>query len=64
MTLARLQREGAWTHNAGTDSDNTLTLPNHIAILTGRPVGGKYGVSGSGHRWTADATQPVGTGLH
>jgi Type I phosphodiesterase / nucleotide pyrophosphatase len=63
-TFARLQREGAWTHNARTDTDSTLTLPNHLSMLTGRPVGDKFGVSGSGHRWTADTTQPVGTSLH
>ena len=63
-TFARLQREGAWTHNARADTDSTLTLPNHLSMLTGRPVGDKFGVSGSGHRWTADTTQPVGASVH
>jgi hypothetical protein len=34
----RLQDEGGWTHNARTDYTHTITLPNHIAMLTGRPV--------------------------
>lgn len=63
-TFARLQREGAWTHNARTDTDNTLTLPNHVSMLTGRPVGDKFGAPGSGHGWMADTTQPVGTSVH
>ncbi len=63
-TFARLQREGAWTHNARADTDSTLTLPNQLSMLTGRPVGDKFNMTGSGHRWTADTAQPVGTSVH
>ena len=34
----RLWREGAFTLNARCDPHNSLTMPNHCTILTGRPV--------------------------
>jgi hypothetical protein len=52
----RLEREGAWTHNARTDFDFTITLPNHTCMVTGRPVRdrtvGDRAVAG--HGWTVN----------
>ena len=50
----RLQAEGAWTHNARTDFDYTVTLPNHTCMVTGRPVKDKAGdpAAIAGHNWT------------
>ena len=52
----RLEREGAWTHNARTDYDMTITLPNHTCMVTGRPVQDR--VIGdravAGHLWTVN----------
>jgi predicted AlkP superfamily pyrophosphatase or phosphodiesterase len=52
-TFKRLQAEGAWTHNARTDFDFTITLPNHTSMVTGRPVRDKAasGAAIVGHEW-------------
>ena len=60
----RLQDQGAWTHNARTDFDFTITLPNHTGMLTGRPVLDKNGETGSGHHWTTNTTPAAGVTLH
>ena len=41
----RIQNEGAYTNNARTLRENTVTMPNHISALTGRP---RDGVDGHG----------------
>ena len=46
--------EGAHTLDARTDPQFTITLPNHISMLTGRPVFGPYG-----HGWV-DNDEPPG----
>jgi hypothetical protein len=57
----RFQREGAWTNNARTDFDFTITLPNHTCMITGLPVTDR--VIGqhpyAGHLWLInDDNQP------
>lgn len=56
-TFKRLQAEGAWTHNARTDFDFTITLPNHTCMVTGRPVRDKAAspVAITGHQWTINS---------
>src|SRR5688500_9499159 len=44
----RFMREGAYTLNARTVREQTHTLPNHIAMLTGRRVDDDHG----GHGYT------------
>jgi len=46
--FSRLLR-GPHTLDARTDAQYTVTLPNHLSMLTGRPVLGPYG-----HCWTAN----------
>lgn len=45
-TFARLLREGASTLDARSDADFSVTLPNHVAMVTGRSVEGP-----DGHHW-------------
>jgi predicted AlkP superfamily pyrophosphatase or phosphodiesterase len=60
-TFKRLQTEGAYTHNARTDYDFTITLPNHTCMVTGRPVRDKGPIVG--HQWTIN-TDPGTRNLH
>ena len=60
-TFKRLQAEGAYTHNARTDCDFTITLPNHTSMVTGRPVRDRGEIVG--HEWTIN-TDPGEKTLH
>jgi hypothetical protein len=62
----RFQDEGAWTNNARTDYTHTNTLPNHTAMITGRPVSLPTGMPAmTQHGYTAnDNTVPVEETLH
>lgn len=45
--------EGAFTLDARTDPDITVTLPNHMSMLTGR-----FTLGDTGHGWTANDDPP------
>ena len=64
-TFKRLQTEGAWTNNARTDFDYTITLPNHTCMVTGRPVKDKPAVPTAiaGHNWVIN-TDPGDKTIH
>ena len=49
----RLMR-GPHTLQARTDADLTITLPNHVSMVTSRPVGGPLG-----HGWTDNVDPPA-----
>ena len=51
----RLRREGAWTHNARSDYDNSSTLPNHVTMVTARGVRGRLN---NGHSWVRNTEPP------
>jgi hypothetical protein len=55
----RFQTEGAWTNNARNDDDVTVTLPNHVTMMTGRSVKGP-----GGHHWTKNTDPSRGETLH
>lgn len=50
--LRRLLREGASTLNARTQVEQTVTLPNHTSMVTGRAIERRYG--GHGVVWNDD----------
>lgn len=45
---------GPHTLQARADADLTITLPNHVSMVTGRPIGGP-----SGHGWTENGDPPA-----
>lgn len=55
-TLHRLMSEGASTLNARTVREQTLTLPNHTSMVTGRRVDAAHG--GHGVFWNDERTEP------
>ncbi len=48
----RFQTQGAWTNNARNDYDITVTLPNHVTMVTGRGI---KGIESNGHMWTSNS---------
>jgi hypothetical protein len=55
----RLRTQGAFTDNARTDFDNTVTLTNHTGMVTGRPFNGT-----GGHGYASDVDVPSNITLH
>ena len=50
----RRMLRGPHTLQARSDADMTVTLPNHMSMITGRPVGGP-----AGHGWTQNEDPPA-----
>jgi len=55
----RFLTEGAWTYNARDDYDVTVTLPNHVTMVTGRGIQGT-----TGHNWTSNVDPGATDTIH
>ena len=55
----RLRKEGAFTDNARTDPNSTITLPNHTSMLVGRTLDGD-----KGHGYSANGMPRSDMTLH
>ena len=55
----RFRSEGAWSDNARADFDYTLTLPNHVTMLTSRRVETEHG-----HNWTSNSDPTTDETIH
>ncbi|MCA9321253.1 MAG: alkaline phosphatase family protein [Planctomycetes bacterium] len=55
----RFRQEGAGTDNARADADQTITMPNHISMVTGHPVQGSLG-----HNWLVNSDPLPGDSIH
>jgi len=61
----RFQDEGAWTTNARADYTQTITLPNHTCMFTGRPVDQPAGMPATTHHgWSDNKAPQRGNTLH
>jgi len=64
-SFARFVNEGASTWNARTDYAYTITLPNHVSMITGRPVSQPSGFPNTVHHgWTSNGDPDPGETLH
>lgn len=57
--FTKLMNEGVYTFNARTDAEYTITLPNHVTMMTGRQVG-----DSQGHNWWFNADVDDSSTLH
>jgi hypothetical protein len=60
-TFTRLAERGAWTLNARTDFEVSLTLPNHTSMISGRPVTQVPGLPANVHHGYLANTLPAPT---
>lgn len=64
-TFKRFEDEGAWTLNARSDYTQTVTLPNHTCMITGRPTLQPEGMPNVAiHNWTENLNPQKGATLH
>jgi len=64
-TFRRLRELGAWTLDARTDYESTVTLPNHVSVVTGRPVTAVPGLPADTHHgYTANGVPAPAETLH
>jgi hypothetical protein len=63
--FAALKRAGASTLNARADYDYAVTLPNHVTMLTGRPVAADPALPNTTHHgWAGNGDVPPALTLH
>ncbi len=57
--IIRIKNQGVSTLNARDDYDITVTLPNHVTMVTARPIMGS-----TGHNWTSNNDPLAGQTIH
>ncbi len=65
QNMKKFRDNGLWTYNARSDADYEITMPNHVTMITGRPVAqGQLTSTTTHHGYITNDTPPYNSCLH